>query len=334
MSVIYRNKEAPGEREPLSINWNEAEMTAVVVLADSALAEDIDWSKYVDKLSQEVEARKQSARLFPVVLEPEGMKLQFKQQALRWYDWEESNLVSVVKEQRLVNDLTYAFILMLREWLHGEDSSQKIQVFISHSKQDGELIAENIRYWLHKHSALASFFDVHDIPPGSYFEDVLKNNIQSSIFMAVYTDTYSSREWCRREVIGAKRHQVPMIVVDYLGDIDQRSIPYMGNVPIVRMGSNLNRIRTAVGCLLDEVFRDYIWRCRVESYRKKFSDVLFTTRPPELILLAALSDHQDGTVSKIVYPEPLLGTDEATLFSEIAPDVCILTLTEWMEENL
>ena len=257
VSVIYRNKEAPGKPEPLPIKWEEAETTAVVVLVDSTLADDTDWSNYVGELSKEARNRKPSACLFPVVLEPGGRKLQFKEQALRWDDWEESN---AVKEQRLVNDLTHAFILMLREYLHGEDYSKKIQVFISHSKRDGELIAENIRDWLHKHSTLASFFDVHDIPPGSYFEDVLESNIQSSIFMAVHTDTYSSREWCRREVIEAKRHQVPMIIVDYLSDIDQRSIPYLGNVPIVRMGSNLDRIRTAIGCLLDEVFRDYIWR--------------------------------------------------------------------------
>ena len=339
VSVIYRNKEAPGERAPLSINWDEAETTAVVVLVDSTLADDTDWSNYVGKLSEETQKqeRELSSCLFPIVLEPGGLELQFEEQALRWDNWEESD---AIREQKLVNDLTYAFIRMLRQWLHGPEATladylKKIQVFISHSKHDdeGEPIARSIRNWLHEHSALASFFDVHDIPAGLSFQKVLLQNIQSSIFMAVHTDTYSSREWCRREVVEAKRRHVPMIIVDCLSDIDQRSIPYMGNVPIVRMGSNLDRICTVIGCLLEEVFRDYIWRCRIESYREDFPDVLFTTRPPELILLATLSDHQSGNVSKIVYPEPLLGTDEARLLSKIEPTVPTLTLTEWMEEN-
>ena len=87
-----------------------------------------------------------------------------------------------------------------------------------------------------------------------------------------------------------------------------------------------------IGYLLEEVFRTYLWRCRIEPFRETYSNVLFTARPPELISLATLPDRRSGTNSTIVYPEPLLGTDEARLFSEIAPNVRTLTLTEWMEE--
>ena len=125
-----------------------------------------------------------------------------------------------------------------------------------------------------------------------------------------------------------------MIVVDCLRDVDQRSIPYMDNVPVVRMGADQqDRIRTVIGCLLDEVFRTCLWRCRVEPFREAYSNVLFTARPPELISLATLPAHENEAGSAIVYPEPPLGTDEARLFSEIAPNVRTLTLTEWMEEN-
>ena len=108
----------------------------------------------------------------------------------------------------------------------------------------------------------------------------------------------------------------------------------MGNVPIVRMSPDQRyRIGVVTECLLDEVFRTYLWCCRVEPFRARYPNVLFTARPPELILLATLPDRQSKTDSTIVYPEPLLGTDEARLFSEIAPNVRTLTLTKWMEEN-
>ena len=274
-------------------------------------------------------------------MEPGGRELQLEEQALRWDRWEESN---ADRERRLVRDLTCEFIRMLRHRLRGPEAAEasladyleKIQVFLSHSKHDddGIHVARSIRNWLHEHSALSSFFDVHDIPAGLSFREVLLHQIEASAVVALYTDSYSSREWCRREIVEAKRRHVPMIVVDCLRDIDQRSIPYMGNVPVVRMGADQkDRIRRVIGCLLDEVFRTYLWRCRVKSFREAYSNVLFTARPPELISLATLPDQQSKTGSTIVYPEPPLGTDETRIFSEIAPNVRTLTLTEWMEKT-
>ena len=212
---------------------------------------------------------------------------------------------------------------------------EKVQVFISHSKHDddGESVARSIRDWLHSNSAMSSFFDVYDIPAGLSFRDVLLHQIETSAVVALQTDSYSSREWCRREVIEAKLRHVPMIVVDCLREFDKRGIPYMGNVPIIRMNPDQReRIGMVAGCLLDEVFQVYIWRCRVERYSEAHPDVLFIARPPELISLASLPAIQSETGSLIVYPEPLLGADEARLFLEIAPNTRILTLTEWLEE--
>ena len=344
LSVIYRSEAVLGELAPLPIDWEEAEMTAVVVLVESALSGDQEWVNYVSELSRNAQTRGLLTCLFPVVMEPRGRELQLEEQALRWDLWEESN---AIREQRLVCDLTYEFNRMLRHHLDLirqpeeakaslADYLQKIQVFISHSKHDddGEPVAQRIRDWLHENSSLSSFFDVYDIPAGLSFREVILHQIETSAVVVLHTDSYSSREWCRREVIEAKRRHVPMIVVYCLRDIDQRSIPYMGNVPIVRMSPDQrDRIGTFTGCLLDEVFRTYLWCCRVEPFREAYPNVLFTARPPELISLATLPVHQGEAGSAIVYPEPLLSADEARLFSEIAPDVPILTLTEWMEEN-
>ncbi len=340
MSVIYRCQMALGEPAPLSIDWDEVETTAVVVLVDSALAGDQEWSNYVRELSRNAQTRGLSARLFPVVMESGGRELQLEEQALRWDRWEGSY---ADRQRRLVSDLTCEFIRMLRHRLCGPESTEapladyleRIQVFISHSKHDddGETIARSIRDWLHENSALSSFFDVRDIPVGLSFREVLLHQIETSVVMTLHTDSYSSREWCRREVIEAKRRHVPMIVVDCLRDVDQRSIPYMGNVPVVRMGADQqDRIRTVIGRLLDEVFRTYLWRCRVEPFREAYSDVLFTARPPELISLATLQAYESEGGAAIVYPEPPLASDETRLFTEIAPNVRTLTLTEWMEE--
>ena len=159
-------------------------------------------------------------------------------------------------------------------------------------------------------------------------------HIGTSAVVALHTDSYSSREWCRREVIEAKRRHVPMIVVDCLHNADPRGMPYMGNVPIVRMNpKDQDRIGAVIECLLEEVFLDFMWRCHIEPLRAASPDVLFMARPPELIALATLPDLQGAMGATIVYPDPLLSTDEAELFSAITPQVRVLTLTEWLEEN-
>ncbi len=213
---------------------------------------------------------------------------------------------------------------------------ERIRVFISHSKHDsdGELVARGIRDWIHSHSPLDSFFDVDDIPPGLPFEDVLLHQIGAGAVLAVHTDSYSSREWCRREVIEAKRRLVPMVVVDCVRDFDPRGMAYLGNAPVVRMGPDCaDRIAAVTGRLLDEVFRTWLWLCRVGRHLTESPGVVFTARPPELITLSALSCHDGKAAPAIVYPEPLLSADDERLFREIAPGVRIQTLTDWLEER-
>ena len=344
VSVLERSQPVPGALTPLPINWDDSEFTAVVVLAESTLIEDREWANYVRAIANTAHRRGLPAGFFPVTMNRRGLDLGVVQQALRWDRWDASD---VDPARRLTSDLTHEFCRMLRHSLDqlrpadgGEDVLgrylDKIRVFISHSKHDGdgESLGGNIRDWIHAHSPLDSFFDVYDIPPGLSFGDVLLHEIGAGAVLAVHTDSYSSREWCRREVIEAKRRLVPMIVVDCVRDVDPRGMPYLGNVPVVRMDpGRTDRIGTVAGCLLDEVFRNWLWLCRVGPHMANSPGVLFTARPPELIALAAVPSGGEDSVPAIVYPEPLLSADEERLFREIAPEVRVQTLTDWLEER-
>ena len=150
--------------------------------------------------------------------------------------------------------------------------------------------------------------------------------------VAIHTDSYSSREWCRREVIEAKRWNVPLVVANCISDLDDRGFPYMGNVPIVRLEpQGLDRIDFVVGRLLDEVLKDFLWRCRVELVRDEADPaVTFVPRPPELISLAGLPAIVDVPNPMIVYPDPPLSAEEERLFAEISPHVQLRSMTEWL----
>ena len=278
---------------------------------------DPEWVGYLGDLGQRAATEGLDARLFPVAMEPGVLDdLGLDEQAIRRDEWDSA---TESLEQRLMRELAYEFARMLRRHLHllrlphGDEHQleqhlQKIQTFLSYSKHDGhgKDVAEAIRCWLYQNSALSSFLDVYDIPAGLPFPDVIHHHIGKSIFLAIHTDSYSSREWCRREVIEAKRKGMPMIVVDCLNTGDERAFPYLGNVPVVRMDPVAkDRLPEIAGRLLDEVLVDFLWSCRVEVLPEQRPGTVFMARPPELVSLATLAVEQDIR-RVVVYPDPPL----------------------------
>lgn len=80
--------------------------------------------------------------------------------------------------------------------------------------------------------------------------------------VAIHTDSNSSREWCRREVIEVRLWKVPLVVADCISNLDDRSFPYSGNVPVIRLDDRQEeRIDFVVDLLIDEVLKDFLWRC-------------------------------------------------------------------------
>lgn len=344
LSVIYRYVVAPESTQPLPIDLTDADTAAIVVLADNNLVGDTAWTAYVQELCHRTEAAGLGTRVFPVEIDTDVLaRLGVDEQALLWARWE-GELAE--RGRRLTAALTYAFCRLLRHYLEyltrpGEEDEaleaylKKVQIFLSHSKHDqhGEEIARNVRSRLYNMPGMDSFFDVYDIPAGLHFQKVLIHKVRVSAMVAIHTDSYSSREWCRREIIEAKRWHVPLVVANSISDIDERGFPYMGNVPVVRLEpGGADRIDFVIARLLDEVLKNFLWRCRIAlevSDESLDPSVIFVPRPPELISLASLPSEAELPYPLIVYPDPPLSAEEERLFAEISPRVQLRSLTEW-----
>ena len=339
VTVLFRDVDAPDSDAPPAIDCTDGEIVAVVALLDRATT-DGRWVRYLQNIAAQADDRGLATRMFPVALEAEALAGGLDVQALRWYDWPDDDETDR-RVARLIRDLTDQFSRMLRHWLssqpdHADDElqryRQKTQVFLSHSKHDdhGETVAKAIRGWFNEHSPLASFLDVDDMMAGVRFDAVIEDAIRHGVLVAIYTDSYSSREWCRREAILAKRHGVPMLVIDCLRDKDDRAFPYLWNVPVVRMGVDQpDRAGQVASALLDEVFKDYLWQQRTAQHRLAPHPV-FTFRPPELATAAAFADVPSDGESVIVHPDPPLGLEERGLFADTLPNVRVCTLSEWL----
>ncbi len=335
-SVLFRSAPPDGAALPIPIPLDDAGTTAVIVLHDSVLAEDEAWTRYIKWLSNDIASEGFRCALLPVSIEMENLDL--RDQVVRWDLWEGDN---TARRARLIREITLEMCRMLRHRLmvlEQPDSDhedivamlEKVRIFLSHSKHDahGATIAQRIRDALHASRGLASFFDVNDIPAGLHFDRVILAEIRRSAVLAILTDAYSSREWCRREVLEAKRHQVPMVVADCLEEHDPRSFPYLGNVPMLRMAHDANhRISMVIGRLLDEVLWQFIWKCRVAEVGVD-PDTTFLPRAPELASLPSANGRAEKT--EVVYPDPPLCAQEERLIEAVAPHVNLVSFGTWL----
>ncbi len=338
INVLPAHARVPSAMPP--IDWDASSATAVVVLVDRLLAVQPSWLDYVRELVAEADARGFAGRVFPVGMEPDvwdALDGRLRTQAHRW---DAPAASDSDRERRLISDLLHQFCRMLQYQLSpksGEPAtlsgylSHKVRIFISHSKHDGdgEVTARSIHEWVRDNSDLDTFFDVVSIPIGISSEDVIYNAIPNCAMVICYSDSYSSRQWCRREVVAAKRHGIPLIIVDCLRDMDPRLFPYLGNVPVLRVDPHQGpRTEQIVVMVLDEVFRDLLWRCRVASLDQESAGTAFTSRKPELCLLAALS-RSSRKPPVVVYPGPPIGAEEQGLFADISPEVQLRTFDDW-----
>jgi hypothetical protein len=312
-------------------------------MLSAEMAADVAWREYVRDLLTNANARGLTSQVIPVCVDGAGLNLIGTTKALRLDKWlEEGDL----REVRLIWELTYELARLMRTYIaHTEHPDQAIdeldvylenaRVFLSHSKHDayGEKIARAIAEFL-ADSALSQFFDVRDVPPGLPFPDVLERFVQRSAIVAIYTDSYSSREWCRREIIEAKRWDRPLVIADCIDEVDERSFPYLGNVPVVRMEPQAPvRIQYVVARLLDEVFKDYLWSARLAHDGRRSNDnVRFLPRTPELIALSAIGLTAHTSPPTIVYPDPPLGAEELQLFYDIRSDLALASYAEFAAE--
>lgn len=119
-----------------------------------------------------------------------------------------------------------------------EGLSERVRVFVSHTKhdsleeadQDGPALFEAVRDVI-AGTRLATFFDAQDLQTGVEWERELDANAANCALLMVRTDKYSSREWTQREVLMAKRHDLPIVGLYAFTAGEERGSFLMDHVP-------------------------------------------------------------------------------------------------------
>jgi hypothetical protein len=208
-----------------------------------------------------------------------------------------------------------------------------IRIFMSHAKKDlptdpAAIAGGPVKAILATLTQLPvkGWYDSADIPPGGRFPEEIQNGVlNSSALVVVLTDTWSSREWCRREVLEAKLAARPLVVVDALEARVIRLFPYLGNAVTLRWR---DAISSAADDTADEAWtkRRELWAAEdaalvIEAallealrYQHEYRRLLLSTgahevalgTPPEALTLA----HLPAGTTRVWYPDPPLGREE------------------------
>ena len=211
---------------------------------------------------------------------------------------------------------TQLFDLLIR-YVTGKEDKSPITVFISHSKQgngdpkskEGEITAKEVRDFLYSDTKLNSFFDVHDILDGYRFGEQIKEHAGNCSLLILFTDSYSSREWCRIEALTAKENHVPIIAVFMMqGNVD-RVFPYIGNIPSTVFDGSWRKV---INLLLRTTLDQAVESVLLSSEQNATTEYL--PYPPEAFNMSLLKPE----TKKLLYPEPPLGNEELEVLGRIA----------------
>jgi SLOG cluster2/TIR domain len=291
---------------PVRHDLDEAECSVVVVLADDEMvAEPIvmpegrqTWAKFVGDLW----ARCQGSdhRFIPIQLSENAWPLDPRlgeTSFLRALQRSEASRASWTAR---------ALVVEICRFLQGEKRGEQLpmRLFLSHAKQDivgpPQVFNEIIKH-LETTQPVKTWIDSAEISGGSRFSEEIAKGVRDSVLLVLATKSYSSRPWCRKELLLAKRYGRPCVIIDALEGLDPRSFPYAGNVPKLRWAEG--GAERAVDLVLKETLRHLHDRLVLDR-QKRDGDVLLPA-PPELSTVLRVP-----RAAFVLYPDPPIGDEE------------------------
>jgi len=285
----------------------EADRVLVVMLADDQLAAAArrptrggrTWGEYATKLRSLTEDA--GHRFMPVQLTESAWPVDTRLSDTNFLRaWAIEN--DEERHKFIARRVIHLLIRRLRP--RGEtDDAPPVTIFLSHTKMDLESeprVVKTLLAHLTANQPEKTWFDSGDISTGSRFGSAIETGVEDTALLAVVTDSYSSRSWCRREVLLAKHYQRPVVIVDAVQERETRRFPYSGNTPVIRWKGQAQEV---VDFLLRESLR-HAYAEESLRLRKRDGDVILPAGP-ELVTIV----HRDKD-QPVLYPDPPLGPEE------------------------
>jgi len=317
---------------PDVLDLDAAESSVVIALIDTSIRSDQAWRECIRGIENHVASTGRRHLFLPISCEDKVNTVVDKTNCVRLYEFEPK-----FRQERLISALTHELARLLlakgadvktEDFGTLEKSYAPVKLFISHSKhgREGTVIATEIRDYGRQHLPVATFYDSNDIAAGSDFVKEIKANVADSAMLIVQTNTYSDREWCRKEVLSAKQYACPVLVINAVTVGEDRLFPYIGNAPSIRWRfDSAHRCQIAIDAALREVLRNVHFLEHVKTLKRAGflpeTCVQIGTAPEILtygnLLRAKRCDRTKPSV--LLYPDPPLGDEEIEILEDLNP---------------
>ncbi len=320
---VYLRTSQDSVSKPEPIPFDQARHTVVVLLVDNqmVLFREAGWEQYAGELIAAAKRdSSQAHRVLPVKLSSAAFTLHSELRAKNFLPLDGA-LTLTQQKQRLLIGLLHDLCRLLSDcgpvdYNASNDSiTEPVRVFLSHAKKDGEELTKQFKTFIQNELQLDTFFDKNGIFYADDFGKDLEVRVKDSAVLILHTDAYSTREWCQKEVLFAKKYCRPVLVLQKVEVGEARSFPYLGNVPTIRW-KDQTPIEEIIGRLLLEVLRF----CYFPKYVTRLGELFgVDTQPmtklactPELVNLVPPAQ----SPRTIVYPDPPLGRHELDLLAD------------------
>ncbi len=327
--VFYRSESGDNTDVPITINVKEAKRNALIILVDDEMFNDSNWEDYISSL---IELQDEFTRIYPVAFSEYAYSQNEGQLNLNQFI--QLNKVNTFAEKW--NVLKHALLHDLSRLLIGLNSSFEqqdfsvpapVKIFLSHAKLDGKGLAMKFRSYIENNTKLSTFFDANDIADGYSFDKQIRMSLANTAVIVFHTDEYSNREWCRIEVIVAKRNKSPLVIVHDIQEGEKRSFPYMGNVPTIRYKG---RFEEVIDLALIQVLNNCFAQEKIKHLIKLYAlednfDCSILSSPPELFNLIDLLKEQGEKERLVLYPDPPIGIEELELLNDFEQNIKFIT---------
>ncbi|QPB41912.1 TIR domain-containing protein [Rodentibacter haemolyticus] len=314
-TFLYSSRQ-PSE-PPANAPKNLAKSNVVFLFLSTQTLINEKWKEYVDSF-----ANKKGIYIVPVAIDHTSLNhvssgrlknLNF----IRAFDWP-----TLLHEDHGILTLSHELYRFGLNNINTDDvgKNSSIKLFLSHAKKGdtGLRHAEAIKRFL-DNSNMQRFFDANEISPAFRFDEEIEKHIRQSTVVAITSDTYSSRYWCQREILCAKKERRPIVVVNSLENYEDRVFPAAANVPCVHVSAEplqeKDILRILIAALLETIRFNHAHQLlnyyKTQGWIDKTAETF--ARPPEIQQLVDLLETKQKSELEqlhVCYPEPPLYKEE------------------------
>jgi hypothetical protein len=352
--VYYRSVSL--DRMPIPIDKNNSTRNAIVLLIEQNYMIDDDFREYTESLAGLVD---ENTRVYPVALAEQSYEIGCGLQQLQFIraykgglskesytakrsknnfdlsDLMDFNLAFNKIKTEILHDCSRLMMKMNSTWLDDDTAAKvpsPVKLFLSHAKKGGLKTTTGFKEFIERETKLDVFFDAVDIADGYDFEKQFEDNMKNAALVVFHTDEYSTREWCRIEVLIAKRNKCSIVVVHDIKNGEKRAFPYLGNTPTIALSQNEEEsfseiINLTLYQVLNNLFQLELLESFHIEFEKEGTEFISITSPPELFNYIDIYKKKKESNNQLVviYPEPPLGMEELKILNEIDKDIKFIT---------